>query len=411
MSRQFLRRASIVLNVVLVVAAVVLTLHKSELMPTAPVATPIETPVAKPVVTRQAPRFPENASASDQRRWLIDQLRAMGVPNKTLARVVEADLDKFWTQRATEVTLKYHGDPDAIAALQLEADKSKDANMRAALGEDGFKQWDHENMMREVSQGKIQLSASETDQAYDVWKKLQQRHLDLEQAKMDGTMDPADFNEATDKAASEFNQQMKTVLGDERYAKSQQTDDDNTATLRQDLAKANPDDSQFQALLKTQQQWNEQRSALDKQFQNDSSSAAYADQIKALDAARDQEYRRVLGDDAFNGLQKDQDPGYTQMKKYESLWNLDDKSIDSVYGTIKFYQKSVEDYQTQIHALEAGGQSVDWTGANKNLQTFTEQTQQALRNFLGPDRFNRMAQNGVFELSPPDMTGHSKPAK
>jgi hypothetical protein len=412
MNREFRLRASIILNLVLVVAAVVLTLRKPERVPAAPLTTTAETPVAAPVYTRQSPRYPETASASDQRRWLVDQLRAMGIPNKILARVVQADLDKRWTQHATEVTLKYHGDPDAIAALQLETDKSKDAEMRAALGEDGFRQWDQENMMREVSRGKIQLTAAETDQAYDVWKKLQQRQLDLEQAKMDGTMDPADINEATDKAASEFSQQMKSVLGDERYAKSQHTDDDTTATnLRQDLAKANPDDSQFQALLKTQQQWNEQRSALDKQFQNDGSSAAYADQIKALDAARDQEYRRVLGDNAFDALQKDQDSGYTQMKKYETLWNLDDKSIDSVYGTIKYFQKSVADYEAQARALEAAGQSVDWDGANKNLQTFTEQTQQSLKNYLGPDRFNRMAQNGVFELSPPDLTGHARPGK
>jgi hypothetical protein len=48
---------------------------------------------------------------------------------------------------------------------------------------------------------------------------------------------------------------------------------------------------------------------------------------------------------------------------------------------------------------------------NKNLQAFAGQTQQALQNYLGPDRFNRMAQNGVFQLSPPDMTGHGKPSQ
>ncbi|HLX72761.1 MAG TPA: hypothetical protein VKV04_24325 [Verrucomicrobiae bacterium] len=411
MSREFHRRSSIALNVLLAMAAVMLARYKPERTPTKIVKVPNETAAAMLAFTYQSPRYPETASASDKRRWLVDELRVMGIPNEILARVVLADLDKGWTKRASEVTMERHGDPDALAALQLETDKSKDAEMRAALGEEGFRQWDQGNMLRQVSQGKIQLTAAETDQAYDVWKKLQQRQLDLEQAQVEGTMDPADINNATAKAASEFSQQMKAVLGDERYAKSQQTDEDTaTAQLRQNLAKANPGDSQFQELLKTQQQWNDQRSALDKQFQNDPSSAAYTDQIKALDAARDQEYRRVLGDDVFNGLQKEQDPGYTQMKKYETLWSLDDTSIDSVYGMMKYYQKSVEDYQAQARALEAGGQSVDWDGVNKNLEVFAEQTQQTLQNYVGQDRFNKMAQNGVFQLSPPVLTGHSKPA-
>ncbi len=174
-------------------------------------------------------------------------------------------------------------------------------------------------------------------------------------------MDEADIAAAHDQAYAEFNRQMKALLGDERYAKSQQTDPDSAAAgLRQDFAKAEPTDSQFQQLLQTQQQWNDQRAALDKQFQDNQSSAAYEDQITALDTARDTEYQRVLGTNFFSALQKEQDPGYTKMKKYETIWSLDDSSIESVYGTTKYYQKSVSDYQSQARALEAQGQTVDW---------------------------------------------------
>jgi hypothetical protein len=411
MNSNFLRRSSFVLNVVLAGAAIALASYQPQRPPvTASVKIVEETPAATPVLVPQAPHFPETASASDKRRWLVDQLRAMGVPNKILARVVWADLDKGWTKHATEIALEYHGDPDAMAALQLETDKSKDAEMRAALGEEGFLQWDHQNMLREVSQTKIELTPAETDQAYDLWKKRQQRQLDLQQAQMNATMDPADVADATEKAEAEYAQQIKAMLGDERYAKLQQTDDASAAAdLRQNVAKANPSDSQFQTLLKAQQQWNEQRAALDQQFQNDPTSTAYADQIKALDAARNQQYRQVLGDDAFAAMQKQQDPGYVQMKKYESLWNLDDNSIDSVYGAMQYYQKAAQDYQAQARALAAGGQNVDWDGVNKNLQTFAVQTEQSLEKFLGADRFNRMAQNGVFQIGLPDMTGHGKP--
>jgi hypothetical protein len=204
-------------------------------------------------------------------------------------------------------------------------------------------------------------------------------------------MDDADFNDASAKAYSEFNQQMKAMLGDDRYAQSQGLDAGTAAAnLRQDFAKANPSDSQFQELLKTQQQLNDTRSALDP------SSPDYATQLKALDDARDQEYQRVLGTNVFNTLREQQDPSFSQMKKYENIWGLDDNKVDSVYGAMQYYQKSIQDYQAQARALEAQGQSVDWDAVNKNLQQFKEQTQQSLQNYLGQDSFNKLQRNGVF---------------
>lgn len=298
-----------------------------------------------------------------------------------------------------------------MAALQMEIDLSLDSEMRAALGEEGFKQWDYQNMLREANRGNIQLTASETDSSYVAWKKLQQRELELKQARINGEMDNADINDAHEKAVAEFDKEMKTLLGDDRYAKSQKTDEDIATANLQEIVKAKPGDTRFQDLLKTQEQWNEQRLALDKQFQNDPLSSAYADKIKALDAARDLEYQRVLGADAFDALKKEQDPGYTQMKKFENLWGLDDNSVESVYRTLKYYQKTAEDYQAQARQLEARGQAVDWDAMNKNLQQFAEQTQQSLQNYLGRDRFDRMQQNGAFQLYPPELTEHSKPSQ
>jgi hypothetical protein len=420
MSSELRHRASLALNVVLIVTVAILAGWKLDhtFAPSAEVSSEIGTNEVAPgkatserPVFSQAPKLPQYgdiASASDRRRWIIDQLRAMGVPNDTLALVARVDFEVQWESRFEAC----RGDRDKLAAVQLDMDMSKDVEMRAALGDAGFKQWDQNSMLWEAMSTEVEVTASEIDAIYALKKKLQQRELELEQASVKGTMDDAEINNSQDKAYSEYNQELKAVLGEDRYAKSQQLDDDTAAAqLHQDLAKANPGDSQFQELLKTQQQWNEQRAALDKQFQNDQSSAAYADQIRALNAARDQEYRRVLGDDVFNALQKEQDPSYTQMKRYETLWSLDDNRIDSVYGMLKYYQKSAEDYQAQARAIEAGGQNVDWDGVNKNLQAFAQETQQALQNYVGQDRFNRMAKNGVFQLSPPDLTGHSKPAQ
>lgn len=401
MSRKF--QASLVLNVVLA-AAVVLVLHKSQPAPV-PLdgqVTPEQTATETDVVAIQpkSSRYTDIAAPSDRRRWLVDQLRAAGVPNNVLARVVQSDLEEDWQKRFEESAEKGRGDADSMAALQLEHDRGVDADMRAALGEEGYRQWDQANMLREANTGRFELATDETNAIYDLKKKLQQRQWEIAKAKLDGEMDDADANEATDKAYSEFHDQMKSLLGDERYAKSQGMDEGAAATnLMHDLAKVNPNDSQFQDLLKAEADLNRKRAELDKKYQDDPSSPAYADQIKALEASRDQEYQRVLGTNVFDTLQKDQDIGYSKMKKCESIWGLDDGKVDYVYGSIKYYEKSVDAYQAQAHALEAQGQNVDWDAVNKNLQQFAKQTQQALQSYLGDDSFNKMQRNGVFQFN------------
>jgi len=286
---------------------------------------------------------------------------------------------------------------DKLAAVQLEMNMSKDAEMRAALGEQGFRQWDQKYMLWEAMNTEVDVNASEAAAIYGLKKKLQQRQFQVEQARLKGTMDDAEISEAYDKAYSEYNQQLRSLLGDERFAKSQQVDyaflSDN---LRHELAKANPTDAQVDELLKAEKEWNMSRAALDQQFQNDPASPVYQAKIKALDAVHDQEYRRVLGSDAFDNLRKEQDSGFSQMKKYETLWGLDDNKIDYVYDTMKQYQKSVDDYKTQVLSLQNQGQNVDWDAVKRNLQQSASQIQQALLDRLGPDTFNRLQRNRVL---------------
>jgi len=349
--------------------------------------------------------FPANASVADQRRWLVEEMRAAGLPNRTIARVIRSDLDESWDKRFEQ----FRGDARQMSALQLERERDIDAQIRAALGEDGYRQWDQENMLREANIGKVPLAASESSAIYDMKKKLQQQQWELEQARLDGKMDDAEINAAQSKSYNEYTEQMKALLGDERYAKSMLMDAGTAAAnLKDDLAKVNPTDAQFQELLKAQQQFNDSRAALDKQFESDPSSQAYAEQLRALNDARDQEYQRVLGTNVFDTLQKQQDGGYAKMKQYQSIWGLDDSKIDYVYGTMKFYEKSVQDYQAQARALQAHGQNVDWDEVNKNLKQFAQQTQQSLETYLGPASFQRMQQNGLFQFSNP-LPQHAPP--
>jgi len=397
MSRGVLHRTFLLLNVGLAVCIGILVLREVR-------QTPAIAPTAAPAPTKQfvqaapaAPHYPDSAAAADQRRWLVDQLRAMGVPNQVLARIVMKDLDRRWNKYATQVSLQCRGNPEVLGALNLDIEAKRDGEMRAALGEEGFMQWDTDNMRREFNRGKVELSPAESGVAYALWKKLQQRDLALRQLKFKGDIDEADAGDAYAKDLAAYQQEMKTLLGDARYAQSQDVSATATAaSLRQELASANPSESQFQELLQTEQQWNELRARLAKQPHDD---GQYEQSLKDLDEARDEEYRRVLGADAFDALQKQEDPSYTAMKKYENLWGLDDTKIDYVYGALKYYQKSIDDYQASAREVEQSGQTVDWDAVKKNLQQFAQQTQQSLQNYLGPDGLDKLQRNGVVRLN------------
>lgn len=384
------------MNIVLAVAVVALAFRLSE-----PAAEPVPVrtaPAARSAAAeeRGAEAYPQAASAPAKRQWLVGQLRAMGVPNKVLARIVLADLDWAWNKRGGEVSLQTHGDPDTLAALKLENAMSLDAHMRAALGEEGFLQWDRENMLREANSGGLSFTPEESDGAYALWKNLQRRELELRRSRLKAELDEVELGAAFGEAVAEFEREMKRLLGEERYAKARQIDEG--AHFRAGLAHANLNDAQFRELLETQKQWNELRFRIERQFRDDPSAAAYAEQLSVLDEARDQEYRRVLGDAVFETFEKEQHPGYALMTKHAGLWGLDAGKIDTVYGSIRYYEKTVQDYQAQARAIELQGQTVDWEGINQNLRQFADQTQQAVRNLVGQDSFERMQRNGVLQF-------------
>jgi len=144
MNRSFGHRASIVLNVILAATVAALMLRHSERAP-APAAVKsdlrIEVSPAKVKTETSAlardpkpARYTDIATESDRRRWIVDQLRAAGVPNKILAHVVLSDLEELHDRRLEASG----GEADAMASMQLEYELGKDAEMRAALGDEGF---------------------------------------------------------------------------------------------------------------------------------------------------------------------------------------------------------------------------------------------------------------------------------
>ena len=399
-------RSSLLLNVALAAAATALALHRPAPASSEHKAAPVASGSSASVVSSApearvalSPYTEESTPLAERRRWLVDQLRAMGVPNSTLARIVLSDIEAYWTPRAAETAQKTYGNSDTMAALQLEIDTTREAELRAALGEAAFLEWDMANMARETNQGGIRLTPAETETAYVFWKKMQLRELELRGERQSARMDDLGVGMEYEKSLAAFERDMKALLGEERYAQARRTDEGNAlADLRTDLAKAAPNTAQLGELLETQRQWNVLQAEIETAFANDPASAEREERLRALDEARELEYKRVLGDAAFEALQKEQHPSYAMMRKYADMWGLDDRKIDSVYGSIRYYEKAIDNYQSEIRAQETGGQNVDWNEVAGNLRKFTDQTREMLKRSLGEDVFVRMEQNGVFHF-------------
>jgi site-specific recombinase XerD len=86
------------------------------------------------------------------------------------------------------------------------------------------------------------------------------------------------------------------------------------------------------------------------------------------------------------------------MKKYETLWGLDDTKINYVYETLKNYQKSLQDYQSQLLALQSKNQTVNPDMVKSYLQQLTDKTSQTLQSYLGQESFDRLQRNRVIQF-------------
>jgi len=146
-------------------------------------------------------------------------------------------------------------------------------------------------------------------------------------------------------------------------------------------------------MLGVQRKWNEQRAELDQ-----TPGKSNEEQMQVLNAARDAEYQRVLGTNAFSELQKSQDINYQTLKQNAKAWQLNDNEMASVYNALQYSQRAISDYQKQAQALKEQGQPVDWSKVQENIQQFSAQTEQSLKTYLGEERFNKLKKNDLFNL-------------
>jgi hypothetical protein len=359
-------------------------------------------------VTRE-PREPKPAGVVSGNEASIEswmpQLRSIGIPNPLLARLVVGDFEVRWGARRHELQRRCdRGEIGDIALGRFEAqhDRERDNELRAALGEEAFRQWDRAEVVRHVVPEELKLSVAETDAVYQLKKSLIECQNSVTAYVQNGEIDQVECDQMKAEAQSDYERKLQAVLGDERYAVLQGTDMKAAGILRRDLLSLNATDAQLTSVLASQRQWDQRRAELDRQWQTGGiTDAAYQAKIQAADAAREDDYRRALGTNGYDDLQKVQNTQYQTLKRYATAWELSDSDVDYLYRSLQTYQKNLTDVQSRAQAMAQQGQPVDGLAMRQNLQQVSQQTLDGLRSYLGNERFNKLVQNEAFALSEP----------
>jgi hypothetical protein len=242
----------------------------------------------------------------------------------------------------------------------------------------------------------VQLSDDESSKLYDLRRNLARKQLELDKARLQGTLTDEDAASQSSALYTQYNQDILKFLGDDRYAQMQNGGDTGVSGLARNLNGVNADDSQVSGMTIAQQQWNAQRNELDIQLQKGEVTAEdYQKQIAALDAQRDQEYQKVLGTNGFAVFQRNQNEQYQTLKRLGAVLGFTGNDVNNLYAMLQDYQTQVSDYRNRAQQLQADGQAIDWSAVDKALANYAQQTESALRTQLG-DKFDKLKRSNVM---------------
>lgn len=341
----------------------------------------------------------ESDGAAEWPRW-IRSLRAAGVSARLLATLVTADFDHRWENRQRELQHRFErGEIDAatLTHAQGDHDQEQDREVRAALGEADFHAWKKDLVLRDLTFAGVALSPAESDQIYAWRASVEAQRRALEAAHRRGEIDDASLADRAAAVAADGQAKINALLGDARLAVLNLADDGVEVSLRQTTAQLNLPAKEFDELADLQRARVALQNDLDRANASDPSSSA---RHLAVDAARDEAYERILGPERFDEWRKSADRRYQVMQHYASALYLSDADIANVYASLQQQEKQARDYQLQALAATERGAPANWAAVQDQIDESKRQTEAALRQSLGEERFEKLQRNHVIVFAP-----------
>ncbi|HEU5078504.1 MAG TPA: hypothetical protein VFT72_04790 [Opitutaceae bacterium] len=332
------------------------------------------------------------------------EFRRAGVPSEILAKVVIEKIARKWTPLEQQWEKQYlEGTLDANKLAELHDQRARDqeAELRSALGND-FVRWDRDTTVENMYLGGYQPKESEKEPLYTLQQDYLNRLRNLETLKRQSRIDESSFETDRAEVERDYKAKLAGIIGAERVDELAPAITP-VEQVRQDFAKLQLTDAQIKALAAVNETWDSARSDMSKSLDNTKDmDVAYEGDLQALDRGRDEEYRRILGDEAFNAWQRAGDDRYIAMRRNAAAWQLDDSTIANVYSLVRGYELAVASYEYQAQVGQHEGKSVDWSTVESQIANDTRDTEKTLRRYLGDQRFERMQAQQVFGLRKPN---------
>ena len=353
-----------------------------------------------------APGLAEKSPAPAPASWTdsLAELRRVGVPSAIIAKLVVEKVALKWTPIETELEQKYlHGDIDArrLAEHHDQRALEQEAELRAALG-DAYLAWDREQTVANMYLGGHVPTEEQKEPIYGLQKEHLSRLRELEIAKRNGVIDDPAFETARARAELDFKTKLAAIIGEDRVDGLRQTDP--AQQVRADFAQLGLSGAQMRELAEVNAKWSSTRADMARSLAETSAlDSAYEGDLRALDRARDDEYRRILGDERLEAWQRAGDDRYRVMQENASAWNLDPAAITQVYSTLRAYDLAVANREYQAQLAEQAGETVDWAKVQTDIAAYSRDTEAALRARLGEERFARLSQTEIIALREPDL--------
>jgi hypothetical protein len=334
----------------------------------------------------------------------IAQLEQLGIAHATLVNVVVEDHNRRSAQRVLALQKKYAPRlvPDReMRELARQNDAEQIRALKETFGEEGYRAWDKEQTLRNLNRARVPgdelpLSAAEAEQAYRLQKEYDEKFQELQLAMEDGVADKADAGALQAKAQEALDRELEKLLGKQRFDELRGKTDPTTEVFRT-YGTLNPTADQAKAVVQADADFRARQEALTKQVnENPGAATSLMAELQVLNDTREANLRQIFGTEAYDNLQRQNDPTYQALTQFADAWELKEQEVQPVYTALHAFDDQASRMRTAAEMSEAAGQRVNWREINAAIELQRQQVETRLHDLIGAKRLSRLQENGLL---------------
>lgn len=370
-----------------------------------PQAAPSPAPAAPLPVPPPGDPAPQPASSRDGLTpEVVSRLERGGVSRAVLTKVLLAELERRETARIAALRRRYAPRlvPDReMRELARAADAERIRELKSAFGEEGYLAWEKEQMLQALNSARppgdeLPMSTAEADQACRMQKEFDEASRDLQAALEDGVGDPADIGRLQAEAQARLDQGLEQLLGRARFDALRGNSSPEVEVYRR-FGDLNPTPDQAGAVVRAEEEYRARESALTERLRQDpAGESAIAADLAALQAAHESSLRGIFGADAYEALQRRNDPAFQALTQFAGAWELQDAEVQSVYASLNVFRTQTERTRAVAELRESAGLRVNWREIEAAVSRARAETEAALLTQIGAKRLARLKENGLL---------------